>query len=370
MAAPDEDHTGRRRPDPEGLDLIESRAAELLLRLAALALILYGGYALLRPFFPLFLWAVILATALKPLQSWLSDKLGGRPRLSATLLTLAMILIALGPVAALADSLVETVKVLAERLTQGSFRLPQLPPAVAKIPLIGEPLTAFWTMATTNLEATVRKYAPLLLPSAGTVLTFLGHLAMDLIGFLLAVLLTGVFLATSDSLALLGRRLADRLAGNPNGTRVIQLATQTIRGVSRGVVGVAVLQALAMGVLLQVFGIPGAGLLAFLGLILCIMQLGLFAIVLPVLAWAWYSMEPGTALLLTVLLTPVTLVDNVLKPLLMARGLDTPAVVMLVGVVGGTLSAGLLGVFIGPIVLAVLYDLARAWIEEPHSPSN
>lgn len=355
-------------PDPQDPATLEARAAELILRLAALGLILYGAYALLRPFLALFLWAVILATALKPLHGWLSTRLGGRQRLAAGVLTLVLLVVAVGPVAALADNLIVSVKAVAGRMDQGALRVPALPPALADLPMVGPKLAAFWTSATSNLEATVQRYAPMIMPSAGEVIGVLGGVAKGVLGFFFAIVLTGVLLATSDGLSEIGRRLADRLAGSPVGTHVIGLAVQTIRGVSRGVVGVAVLQALLAGIVIQAFGIPGAGVMAFVGLILCIVQIGLFPIVVPLLIWAWVTMAPGMALLLTVLLVPILLLDNVLKPLLMSRGLETPAAILLVGVIGGTMSAGLVGVFVGPIVLAVLHDLAQEWIADKDGP--
>ena len=352
-----------------GLDQIEARAAELLLRLAAIGLILYGGYALLKPFFPMFLWAVILATALKPLHDWLSARIGGRSRTAATLITLGLFLIAVGPVAALADSLILSVKAVVLHMEEHGLRMPALPAFVTDLPLVGDQIARFWASATANLQATVQKYVPMLIPSAGELLSLLGSVAKGILGMVVAVVLTGILLATSPGLSELGRKLADRLAGSPNGTHVILIATRTIRSVSRGVVGVAVLQALLTGVVLQVFGVAGAGLMAFVGLILCIVQIGLIPMVIPVLIWAWASLPPTQALVMTIVLVPIMLIDNVLKPLLMSRGLETPASVMLVGVVGGTLSAGVLGVFVGPIVLAVLHDLAREWIGADEPPA-
>lgn len=352
-------------PGPLDESRLEARAAELLLRLGALGVILYGAYALLQPFFPLLLWAVILATALNPLHQWLSARLGGRFRLSAVLITLGLLAVAIGPVAALADSLIGTVKAVAAHVEKGGLQVPALPAFVTDLPVVGDQIGRFWTSATANMDATVQKYAPLLIPQAGELIGILGSVAKGVLGFVFAVILTGILLAASPGLTEIGRKLADRLAGRPNGTHVIMLATQTIRGVSRGVVGVAVLQALLTGVVLQAFGVPGAGLLAFAGLILCIVQIGLIPVVGPVLIWAWMSMTPGQALLMTALLVPVGLIDNVLKPLWMSRGLETPASLMLVGVIGGTLSAGVVGVFVGPMVLAVLHDLAKAWIDRP-----
>ena len=132
---------------------------------------------------------------------------------------------------------------------------------------------------------------------------------------------------------------------------------KTIRNVSRGVVGVALLQTILIGIVLQIAGVPGGGLLAFVILVLCILQIGPGLVVLPVLIWAWLTMSTGPALLLTVLLVPLTLMDN----MLMGRGLSTPTLVIFLGVVGGTLAYGLIGLFLGPAVLAIFYDLLVTW---------
>jgi predicted PurR-regulated permease PerM len=141
----------------------------------------------------------------------------------------------------------------------------------------------------------------------------------------------------------------------------VDLAGATIRNVSRGVVGVALLQAILLGVVFQIAGVPGAGLLAVLALMFCLAQLGPSPVVVPVAIWAWLTMPAWAALVLTLALGAISALDHSLKPLLMSRGLTTPTLVILLGVIGGTISHGLLGLFLGPIVLAVLYDLVLTW---------
>lgn len=338
---------------------------ETALRLVALGLILWATFSLLRPFFPIFIWATILAVALYPIQLWLERALGGRSGLAALVITIVSLLLVIGPIAALSASLIDTLYHLVNTLHDGSFRLPPLPPAIGTLPLAGEKIATIWAAATTNLEAAILHYAPLVLPEAKVILDILGGIAGGIVGFVLAVLLMGLLLHRSDGLAEAGRTLADRLAGSPTGAHSIDTATATIRGVSRGVVGVAVLQALLAGIVLQIAHVPAAGLLAVVILFLCLVQIGALPVLLPVLIWAWATLSNGEALFLTVTLVPIGLIDNVLKPLLMSRGLQTPAVVLLLGVIGGTLTAGLVGVFLGPIVLAVIYDLVRSWIAHP-----
>jgi predicted PurR-regulated permease PerM len=144
----------------------------------------------------------------------------------------------------------------------------------------------------------------------------------------------------------------------------LTLAGATIRTVSQGVIGVAVLQSLLAGIGLKIAGVPHAGVLAFAVLVLAIVQIGSLPILLPVIIWAWSVKDIGTALLITIYLVLVGLSDNALKPLLMGRGLSTPVLVIFMGVLGGTLAHGIVGLFVGPIILAVAWELLMAWIRD------
>ena len=178
--------------------------------------------------------------------------------------------------------------------------------------------------------------------------------------FVVSVVIAGFLFVPGPRLAAGARAFASRLIA-PRGAHFVDLAGATIRNVSRGVIGVALLQALLAGIVLYVAGIPGAGLIAFVVLLLCIVQIGPAPILLPLLIWIWMTHATTFALVLTMLLVPIALIDNVLKPILMARGLTTPMLVILTGVIGGTLTHGLVGLFLGPVVLSVFYELVVAW---------
>jgi predicted PurR-regulated permease PerM len=165
-----------------------------------------------------------------------------------------------------------------------------------------------------------------------------------------------------NAIILLSHRLASE-----RGEKFVQLAGATIRAVSRGVVAVSALQALLAGLGLLVAGISGASLITFAVLILGIIQVGPSVVLVPVTIWSWTAMETTAALLITIYLIPVSLLDNVLRPLVMARGLDTPMLIILIGVIGGTISYGITGLFLGPIVLAVIWELLVAWVRERES---
>ncbi len=339
---------------------LEASATDFVVRLAFLGLFAWWSLELVRPFVPIVIWAVLLAVALYPAYAWLARGLGGRQGLAATLLTVAMLATVLGPVSVLAASLAESVQWLAAGLQSGTLAIPPPPAGVDDWPVVGAPLDEAWTLAATSLDDAVLRYGPAVLPAGGSILGKIADIGVDVLKFVASVIIAGFLFVPGPRLAAGGRAFAGRLIA-PRGAHFVDLAGATIRNVSRGVIGVALLQALAAGIILYAAGIPGAGLIAFGVLFLCIVQIGPAPILLPVLVWVWVTRPAGFALVLTLLLVPVSLVDNVLKPILMARGLTTPMLVILTGVIGGTLTHGLVGLFLGPVVLSVFYELVVAW---------
>ena len=340
---------------------LEGRATDFVVRLAFLGLFAWWSLDLVRPFLPIVVWAILLAAALYPAFAWLARRLGGRRRLAAALVTLALLGLVVGPASLLGASLVDSVAWIASGLQSGSLRVPSPPPALDTWPLIGAPLDDAWTLASTNLDGALAKYGPAMLPAGGVILGYVAGLGADLVKFLLSTVIAGCLLVPGPRLAAGARAFASRIVA-PRGAEFVDLAGATIRNVSRGVIGVALIQSLLAGLVLIAADVPGAGLIAFAALVLCIVQIGPAPVLLPVLIWAWMTQSATMALILTVVLVPVTLLDNVLKPILMGRGLPTPLLVILTGVIGGTLTHGLLGLFLGPVILAVFYELVVAWV--------
>lgn len=339
---------------------LEASATDFVVRLAFLGLFAWWSLELVRPFAPIVIWAVLLAVALYPAYAWLARRLGNRQGLAAFAITLIALATVLGPVSVLAASLAETIHWLATGLNSGALKIPAPPAALDDWPIVGKQLDDAWTLAAGNLGEAVRHYGPAVLPADGTVLAKVAAIGADVLKFVVSVVIAGFLFLPGPRLAASVRAFASRLIA-PRGAHFVDLAGATIRNVSRGVIGVALLQALLAGGILYVAGIPGAGLIAFLVLLLCIVQIGPAPVLLPVLVWIWMSQPTTFALVLTLLLVPVALIDNVLKPILMARGLTTPMLVILTGVIGGTLTHGLIGLFLGPVVLSVFYELIVAW---------
>lgn len=340
---------------------LEANATDFVVRLAFLGLFAWWSLELVSPFVPIIIWAILLAVALYPAYAWLARRLGDRRGLAATLLTLVALATVLGPVSMLTASLAESVQSLAAGVHAGTLKIPPPPPGVADWPVVGDDVAEAWTLAAGNLDEAVSRYGPAVLPAGGTLLAKVASIGADVLKFVVSVVIAGFLFVPGKRLAAGARAFAARLIA-PRGAHFVDLAGATIRNVSRGVIGVALIQALLAGIILYVAGVPGAGLVAFGVLLLCIVQIGPTPILLPLLVWAWITQTTTLALVLTVLLVPVALLDNVLKPILMARGLTTPMLVILTGVIGGTLTHGLVGLFLGPVVLSVFYELVVAWI--------
>jgi predicted PurR-regulated permease PerM len=339
---------------------VEASATDFVVRLAFLGLFAWWSLELVRPFVPIVIWAILLAVALHPAYAWLARRLGGRPGLAAVVVTVISLATVLGPVSVLAASLAESVQWLAAGLQSGTIEVPPPPAGVADWPVVGEEIEEAWALAAGNLDDAVQRYGPAVLPAGGVVLAKVAAVGLDVLKFVVSVVIAGFLFLPGPRLAAGARAFASRLIA-PRGAQFVDLAGATIRNVSRGVIGVALLQALLAGVILYAAGIPGAGLIAFGVLLLCIVQIGAAPVLLPVLVWVWMTSPTTFALVLTLLLVPVGLIDNVLKPVLMARGLTTPMLVILTGVIGGTLTHGLVGLFLGPVVLSVFYELVVAW---------
>jgi predicted PurR-regulated permease PerM len=351
----DDRQTSALRPDRSGDSVIQ-----IAIRLALLGFLVYWSILLLRPFIPILVWSVVLAVALYPVFDWLSSHLGGRPRIAAILTTLIVLAVFLGPAAWLGIGLVDGLRDISDQLTSGDLVLPAPPDAVRGWPLVGEQLYQFWSQASINLAASFRQIAPHLKPLAGPILVLAGSAGTGTLKFILSVIVAGFLFPSGPRHVATIREVLARIV--PERSKdFVALAGATIRTVAQGVIGVAVIQSLLAGIGLKMMGVPNSGVLAFAILVLGIVQIGSAPILLPVIVWIWITRDVAAAVLITIFLVLVGISDNVLKPIFMGRGLSTPVLVIFIGVIGGTLAHGIVGLFVGPIILAVAWELLMAW---------
>ncbi|EED36358.1 transporter, PerM family [Luminiphilus syltensis NOR5-1B] len=339
-----------------------------LIRVGLIALVVVACARIFAPFFGIMLWAVILAVTLFPLHQKLVPKFDGRAGRASTLMVLAILLILGVPMVTLGISAVDHTTDVLSNMKSGEFEVPPVNPAVGKIPIVGENLIALWESASEDFAGTLRDhkdqvshYASVLLNSAtsmlGAVLLSMG-----------SMIIAGVMMAYGHAGAAAMERVLHALvgdAGNNRGQQVLRLSTATVRSVAVGVIGVALIQALLLGVGFLLAGIPAAGLLTFAVFFLGILQLPALLITLPIIAYLW-GVGDGSTLansIASVYFIVAGTADGFLKPMLLGRGVDAPMPVILLGALGGMVSMGMLGLFVGAVVLAVGYQIFMAWVD-------
>ena len=268
----------------------------------------------------------------------------------------------LGPVTWLALSLAETVRMLFAHFGDGSLAIPPPSGAVKAWPLIGEKIFEAWLLGSTNLRALVIEVAPHFKPLGTSLLIAAGSVGINLLKFIVALGISGFLFIPGPSLVHSVKNIFGRVAAG-RGEEFVDLAGATIRNISRGIIGIAILQALLAGIGLLFAGVPAAGLFSFLVLLLGVIQIGPSVILVPLIVWSWFAMDTTTAILFTLYMVPVNLLDNILRPLV-AKGLRTPMPVILIGVLGGTLVHGMIGLFVGPIVLSIAWQLLVVWTQD------
>jgi len=335
--------------------------------LAIFCIIGLAGLSLwvLRPFLAATVWATMVVVATWPLLQSLEGRFGQRRAPAVAVMTLAMLLLlvlplwlAIGTISDHSEQLTGAVKSLADN------GLP-LPPAwVATLPFVGETLAAAWTeLATSATSEIIAQVAPYAADTGKWALAQVGGFGGMLIQFLLVVVIAAILYASGETATRMVRRFGRRLAGE-RGENSIILAGQAIRGVALGVGVTAIVQTVLGGLGLAVAGVPFASLLSAVMLMLCIAQIGPTLVLLPAVGWMYWTGENGWATALLVWSLVVGSLDNILRPMLIKRGADLPLLLIFSGVIGGMLSFGLIGIFVGPVVLAVTYTLLQAWVED------
>ena len=334
---------------------------QLLIRVGLLGLLIIWTFLIIRPFVPILAWSAVLAVAFYPAFSWVAKILGGRPKTAAAILTLITLGIVIGPATWLGLSAVDGARELAKPARHRRSRA-AVGAGAAQVVAGGRPLALRSLGSGLQQHPCGAARGRALSPAAGgTLLSLAGDASLGTLQFLVSVFVAGFLFPHGPRLVAAGRGFLFRIVPEQS-EHFLELAGATIRAVAQGVIGVAIVQALLAGIGFKLAAVPSAGLLAFIVLLLSIVQIGAFLVLLPVIIWIWTAKDVTTALLLTVFLVLVGFLDTMLKPLVMGRGLTTPTIVIFVGVIGGTLAHGIVGLFIGPIILSVAWELMMAWI--------
>jgi predicted PurR-regulated permease PerM len=338
-------------------------ALEVTIRIGLVLLLLAWCFQIVRPFLTPILWGVIIAVAVAPAYRRVAAALGDRPKLTAALFVVLGLAIFIAPVVNVSDALINSLREVADAFHRGSVRIPPPPESVAQWPLVGERIAAFWSLAASNLDAAFASLSPQLKALGTWLLSAAANLGLGILQFIFSMVIAGIVLASGDRSRAGVARLMRRLAGE-SGLRMLELSESTVRSVASGIVGVALIQSTLVGVGFVVAGIPGAGFWGLLALFLCVIQVGPILILIPAVAYVFYTSETLTAVLFLVFSVVVAGIDNVLKPLLLGRGVDAPILVIFIGAIGGFISMGIIGLFVGSVVFVLFYTLLVNWVNE------
>jgi len=351
-------------PDREFERRFASRLMDVLIRAGLIVALTALCYRVFSPFLTLMVWALILAVAMYPLHLALAARVGNRQGLAATLLVLIGIVLIVVPSSILMSLLGDAVKRFIENIQSNNLQIPAPYSGIESWPIVGRKLHALWSAAHSDLPALVQSMQPKISDLSKGALAFVASIGVGLLQFLASFIVAGIIMAFGQSGARAMRSIFKRMFGGARGDEFATLSTQTIRAVANGVIGVAFIQAIIIGLVLIFAGVPGAGVLTVIILVLGIAQVPALIVTLPAIAYIWASgnYETGAAIAYTVLLAVSGMADNVLKPLLLGRGVDAPMPVILIGALSGMAAAGILGMFVGATLLALGYQLFMGWV--------
>ncbi|MCL4800156.1 MAG: AI-2E family transporter YdiK [Burkholderiales bacterium] len=337
-----------------------------VLAVLAIGLLIAATLWILRPFLPSLVWATMIVVATWPLMTAIQSRLWSRRWLAVTVMTLALLLVFVIPFSLAVGAIIENVDevaVWAKSVT--ALKVPPPPDWIAKLPVVGARVDALWREVNTGGGAA---YLPKVAPYVGQAARWfagqVGGLGLVIVQFLLTVVLAAVLYLSGESIGAGVRRFARRLAGE-RGDGVVQLAGQAVRAVALGVVLTALVQAVLGGIGLAIAGVPLATILTAVMFILAVAQIGVGPVMILAIVWLYWTGDVLWGTVLLVWAIPVTALDNVLRPFLIKRGgVDLPLLLIFAGVIGGLIAFGLIGIFVGPVVLAVTYTLLTAWVSE------
>ena len=339
---------------------------DAMIRIGLIGLLAWMCFRVFSPFLGMMLWALILAIGMYPLQQRLVVRLGGRPGRATSLLVLGLVLLIGVPFVMLSTSFASQIQEAHAAFQQGTLTIFRPNESMAGWPLVGEKVYAAWSEAADNLPQFIEDNRVMLEGFARRGFAMAASSATTALAFLAALVIAGIIMAYGEQGNAAMQRIFHRLAGPSRGRQLQKLSTATVRSVASGVIGVALIQALLLGVGFFLAGIPAAGVLALVVMVLGIAQLPATLVSLPAIAYLWWSGDFSTThnVIFTVVLLVAGLADNMLKPMLLGRGVEAPMPVILIGALGGMITNGVIGLFVGAVVLTVGYQLFMEWVDE------
>lgn len=348
-----------------------SELVRTMLVILFVAGLIAGSFWILWPFLPATIWATTLVVATWPLMLQVQHRLWNKRWLAVAVMTLALLLVFIAPFWLAVATIMENFdRLVSWGSAVASFKMPPPPHWLGEIPLFGDELVTLWQRVQASAIAElIAKAAPYAGSAAGWLVGVLSGFGIVIVQFLLTLLIAALMYAGGDRAEAIAERFGHRLAG-ARGRAAILLAGQAIRSVALGVVVTALLQSVMAGFGLAMAGVPLAAVLTAVIFMLCIAQLGPGLVLIPAIVWLYWSGEAGWGTFLVVWTIIIISLDNIVRPLLIRKGAHLPLVLLLAGVIGGLIAFGLVGIFLGPVVLAVAYTLLQAWLADDPDPEG
>jgi predicted PurR-regulated permease PerM len=337
---------------------------DTIVRVALIGSLAWLCFTAFSPFLKLMVWSIILSVNLYPAHQWLARKLGKRQGLASIILVVFSVALIVVPTWLLMNSFADSVQRFVGAVQQNTLHIPPPPESLRNIPVVGNKIQAGWSKAQTDLPGVVKTMQPKIGDLARGALSMVASVGRAMLLFMASFVVAMIMMAYGESAERSSRNIFSRIAGPSRGESLLRLSTATIRAVAQGVIGVAAIQALLIGLALMLAGIRIAGVLAIIALVLGIAQVPALVITLPVIIYIWASGDYGTgsAIAHTIILLLTGMADNVLKPMMLGRGVNVPMPVILFGALGGMATGGILGMFVGATALALGYEIFMKWV--------
>jgi predicted PurR-regulated permease PerM len=338
-----------------------ARAREVFIRMSLLVIVSVSCFLLLRPFLDLIIAGIIIAIGIYPGYQMLTRLLRGRGKLAAVLCAVLLLVVILLPTLLLAETLADGIRNVADQLKTGQLKIPPPPPSLDRLPVVGIKLKEVWNLSSVDLTEAVSRFAPQIRERIPALVSASVGISGTLLKLVIAILLAGFLLATSEQRLRFANRLFGRIFDD-QGPEFEQLIASTIRSVTNGILGVAVIQSLFASLGFWIIGLPGTGLWAVIFLAAAVLQVGM-VVLAPAALYVFATHTTSYAVMFLIWCIIVGLIDNVLKPVLLGRGSKVPMGVVFLGVLGGFITMHIIGLFVGAIILSVGYKLLIAWLD-------
>jgi predicted PurR-regulated permease PerM len=345
------------------IGLQASQLVQYAIQLVALAGLLYWSFIIIEPFLTLIIWGSVLAISLYPFHKVLTEEIKGRSKLSATLITLLMLAFIILPAIWLLYFTIDEFRSLGAAYQAGDIVIPEPPDNIKLFPIVGSQIHQIWMEASVSFEVLIKQHPVEVKTILLKLLDLVASSGKGIGIFILSIILAGFMLVYASDAGRYAKTIFKKLAGD-NGEVMTEIAEITIRNIVKGVLGVSVLQSLVAGITFVIAGIPLAGLWALFLLICGIIQIGAVPVAVGTIVYMWVVADTFTAIVFTIWMIFVSLIDNVLKPIVFGQGAPVPMAVVFVGSIGGFMVSGFIGLFTGAIILSLGYRMFDVWLKQ------